>query len=235
MKHKIIFVHGFGVKKDARGLFADIVNTLQNDPNMLEVECVLTDLNIVSQENNDIILNPLSKQAQILREVFERESGEGVVIDLVCHSQGCVVGAIADLPGVRKVVLMTPPVSNDFTKTLEFFKSRPDTVINLEGESYLTRADGSRTIAPKEYWQDRQDINYLEEYKRLAEHNDVTTIIANQDEVVSNESVGELSEIGEVIRLDSDHNFTGEARQRLIETLKDLLAEKYLGVKDLRN
>jgi hypothetical protein len=225
MKHKIIFVHGFGVKKDARGLFTDIASGLQNDPSMREVECVLTDLNIVSQENNDIVLNPLSKQAQIVREVFERESGEGVVIDLVCHSQGCVVGSLADLPGIRKVVLMTPPVNNDFAKTLEFFKSRPDTVINLEGESYLTRADGSRTIAPKEYWQDRQDINYLEEYKKLAEHNDVTTIIANQDEVVSNENVSELSEIGEIIKLDSDHNFTGEARQKLIETLTKVLAK----------
>jgi hypothetical protein len=225
MKHRIIFVHGFGVRKDARGLFTDIVSALQNDPGMREVECVLTDLNIVSPENNDIILNPLSTQAQIVREVFEKESGEGVVIDLVCHSQGCVVGAIADLSGVRKVVLMTPPTSNDFAKTLEFFKKSPDTVINLDGESYLTRADGSRTIAPKEYWQDRQDINYLEEYKKLAEHNNVTTIIANQDEVVSNESVGELSEIGEVIKLDSDHNFTGEARQKLIETLTKVLAK----------
>jgi hypothetical protein len=223
MKYKIIFIHGFGVKKDARGLFTEIASALQNDPEIRGVECVLTDLNIVSQENNNIILNPLSKQAQIVREVFGKDSGEGAVVDLVCHSQGCVVGALADLPGLRKVVLMTPPVNNDFTKILEFFKSRPDTVINLEGESYLARADGSRTIAPKEYWQDGQDINYLEEYKKLAEHNNLTTIIANQDEVVSNESVSELSEIGEVIKLDSDHNFTGEARQKLIGVLRTVL------------
>jgi hypothetical protein len=63
----------------------------------------------------------------------------------------------------------------------------------------------------------------LEEYKKLAEHNNLTTIIANQDEVVSNESVSELSEIGEVIKLDSDHNFTGEARQKLIGVLRTVL------------
>jgi hypothetical protein len=216
--HKIIFIHGFGVTKNARGLFTGIAQAFEEKG----AKCILADLNVVDEVGN-ITLNTISKQAKIIQKVFQENYKEGDVMDLICHSQGCVVGAVVGLPHIRKVVLMTPPTNNDIQKTLEFFKSRPDTVINLEGESYLTRADGSRTIAPKEYWQDRQDINYLEEYKKLAEHNNLTTIIANQDEVVSNEGVGELSEIGEVVKLNSDHNFTGEARQKLIEVLRKVL------------
>jgi hypothetical protein len=179
--HKIIFIHGFGVTKNARGLFTDIAKAFEEKG----VECILTDLNIIDETGN-IILNTISKQVEIIQKVFQENYKEGDVVDLICHSQGCVVGAVAGLPNIRKVVLMTPPTNNDVQRTLEFFKSRPNTVINLEGESYLTRADGTRTIAYKEYWQDRQGMDYVEQYKNFASHNDVVTIIANQDEVVDN-------------------------------------------------
>lgn len=219
MKHKVLFVHGFGVKKDARGLFTDIANSLEG----YEVECILTDLNIVNQENGDIVLNPLSKQAEILKSVYTENHSEGDTIDIIAHSQGCVVAALADLPQIRKIIFITPPTNNDLQKTLEHFKNRPDTVIDFEGESYITRADGSRTIAYKEYWSDRKDIVYLDEYKKLASNNDLHIIIANQDETVSNDSVGELQKIGQVICLDGDHNFTKEFREPLIKTIKKLI------------
>lgn len=216
--HKIIFIHGFGVKKDARGLFTDIAGAFEEKG----VECALTDLNEVDEVGN-ITLNTISKQAEIIQKVFQENYREGDVVDLICHSQGCVVGAVADLPHIHKVILMTPPTNNDIQKTLEFFKTRPDTVINLEGESHLTRADGTRTIAHKEYWRDRQGMNYLDEYKNLAQHNNITTIIANQDEVVDNSAVEELEKNTRVVYLDADHNFTGDTRKALIERLFEIL------------
>ena len=216
--HKIIFIHGFGVTKNARGLFTDIASVFEEG----RVECILTDLNVVDGSGN-ITLNTISKQAEIIQRVFQENYREGDVVDLICHSQGCVVGAVADLPHIRKVILMTPPTNNDVQKTLEFFKSRPDTVINLEGDSYMTRADGTRTIAHKEYWQDRQGMNYLDEYKNLAQHNNVTTIIANQDEVVDNSAIEELKKDTCVVYIDADHNFTGETRKALIERLFEIL------------
>lgn len=216
--HKIIFIHGFGVTKNARGLFTDIAKAFEEKG----IECILTDLNVVDGSGN-ITLNTISKQVEIIQKVFQANYREGDIVDLTCHSQGCVVGAIADLPGIRKVVLMTPPTNNDLQKTLEFFKSRPDTIIDLEGDSYITRADGTRTIAHKEYWQDRQGMNYLDEYKNLAQHNNVTTIIANQDEVVDNSAVEELAKTTNLIHLDGDHNFTGHTRKALIKRLFEIL------------
>lgn len=216
--HKIIFIHGFGVTKNARGLFTDIAQAFEEKG----ARCILTDLNVVDEVGN-ITLNTISKQAEIVQTVFQENYKEGDTVDLICHSQGCVVGAIADLPNIRKVVLMTPPTNNDIQKTLEFFKSRPDTIINLEGESHLTRADGTRTIAHKEYWLDRQGMDYVEQYKKLASHNPVSTIIANQDEVVDNGAVEELAKITHLIHMDGNHNFTGDSREVLIEKLLSIL------------
>lgn len=218
--HKIIFIHGFGVTKNARGLFTDIAKAFEEKG----IECILTDLNVVDESGN-ITLNTISKQVEIIQKVFQENYREGDTLDLICHSQGCVVGAIADLPHIRKVILMTPPTNNDVQKTLEFFKSRPDTVINLEGDSYMTRADGTRTIAHKEYWQDRQGMNYLDEYKNLAQHNNVTTIIANQDEVVDNSAAEELAKTTNLIHLNGDHNLTGESRKGLISILQKTLLD----------
>lgn len=219
MAKKVFFVHGFGVNKYARGLFTEIASALESK----DFECILTDLNIVSDESNDITLNPLSVQAEILQKTFTENYTEGDSVFVVAHSQGCVVTAIADLPNIYNIVLITPPTNKDMLKTLEYFKNRPNTVINFEGESYITRGDRSRTIALPNYWADRKDIVYLDEYRKLSKRNNVTTIIANQDETVGNEAVGELENIGEVIKLDGDHNFTGESRKDLITTIENIL------------
>lgn len=224
MKRKIIFVHGFGVRKDSRGMFTDIQKSLEVDENFKDVECVLTDLNIVEEGNNDIKLNPLSVQAEILKKVYNREKSPGKAggneTILVCHSQGCVVAGIADLEGIEKIILIAPPTNNDLQKTINGFKNRPGTIVDINGESFLMRRDGSKTIVPKEYWSDRENLNYLEQYKKLGEKNNLKIIIAKQDDVVANDCVEELKKIGEVVEIDGNHNFDREYRVGLVEEIK---------------
>ncbi len=52
MKHTVIFVHGFGVMKDARGMFTEIKNKLSKEG----INCELVDLNRKDGEGN-ILLN----------------------------------------------------------------------------------------------------------------------------------------------------------------------------------
>lgn len=216
MRKKIIFIHGFGVKKDARGMFTDIANALP------EFDGVLTDLNIVD-ENGNTHLNPLGTQAQIIREVFERETNndsESEEIYVIAHSQGCVVAALADLPNIKKVFLLAPPTNNDLDRTINNFKKRPGTEINLEGRSTLIRADGSKTFVPKEYWEERGKINYLEEYKKFSEKNNLVIIVASEDEVVDNSSKEELRKLGILDEVTTNHNFEGYGRILLIEKIR---------------
>jgi esterase/lipase len=214
MRKKIFFIHGFGVRKDARGMFTDIANALP------DFECILTDLNIVD-ENGNTHLNPLGTQANIIREVFEKSGGDEIYI--IAHSQGCVVAALADLPNIKKVFLLAPPTNNDLDKTLNNFRKRLGTEIDLEGQSTLMRADGSKTFVPKEYWEERVKINYLEEYKKLSEKNNLIIILASEDEVVDNSSKEDLKILGVVDEVVANHNFEGSARLKLVETIQKYL------------
>jgi hypothetical protein len=218
--HTVIFVHGFGVKKDARGMFTEIVDFLSSSKP--DLRCVLVDLNIVDN-TNDIRMNPLSTQAEILEKVYRKEVETGASIDVICHSQGCVVGSIANLPEVRKYIFLAPPTNNDIEKTIRAFSERPGTIINLEGESFFMRGDRSRTIVPKEYWDDREKIDYEKVYTDIQSKQSVTVIVAGRDEVVSNTYTREIFSQSNITTIDANHNFEGKSRRVLLETIASLL------------
>lgn len=220
MKHKILFVHGFGVKKDARGMFSEMRDSFERDTN---IACTLVDLNTVENGSNDIYLNPLSKQEEILKQVYGELASDDSTIDLICHSQGCVVGSMAKLPNIRQVFLLAPPTDNDVEKTIHSFLERDGTKIDLMGESILMRKDGSRTFVPKEYWDEREGLDYITEYTALSKRDKVTVILGKQDEVVSNEKIAESLPDATVIIIDGNHNFEGPSRQELIEVIKNNL------------
>ncbi len=232
MKKRIIFVHGLGVRKDARGIFTDIEKSFLNDESLKGTEFIFIDLNKIEKDNDGkekLILNPLSVQAEILEKVFKKEVEENISQMeniLICHSQGCVVGSIANLEKVSKIVFIAPPTNNDIKRTFERFAKRPGSVMNIEGESFYKRSDGSLTIVPAKYWSDRKEIDYLENYKSLSEKvgtENLKIIVANQDEVVFNEATEFLQTIGDVLFLDGGHDFEGESRVGLLEKIKEII------------
>ncbi len=218
MKHKIIFVHGFGVKKDARGMFTQIIESLKKEEKLKDTEFITVDLNDV--KDTDIYLNSLSKQAEILKNTYNREYFGDCVFDLICHSQGCVVASIAKLEKIRNVFFIAPPTNNDIQKTINSFKKRSGTKIDLLNESILMRKDGSRTFVPKGYWEDRKNLNYLDEYQTFSKINNIIVILGNQDETISNEAIEKSLRKITLIKIDGDHNFEGESRLNLIATIK---------------
>lgn len=224
MKHKILFVHGFGVKRDSRGMFTDIVDFLSATPTFKDSKMVLMNLNEVEEFSNDILTNSFSKQAEILKAVYEREYEDSdTEIDIIAHSQGCVITAIAELPKLRKVIMLAPPTNNDTQKTIDFFKERPGTEINMEGTSYIKRADGSTTTVPKEYWEDRKGMVYADEYKKLSNKHDIVMVFANQDQLVDPQYIDEYKKLAKVVQIDGNHNFEAPNREGLLRTLHELL------------
>jgi peptide deformylase len=223
---KIIFVHGFGVRKDARGIFTDLEKSFQSDVEFKNVEFVLTDLNTIREGDNNIYLNPLEKQKEILEKVFlenspkqAQTSKEADDLYIVAHSQGCVVTCLANLPIVTKVFFLAPPSNNDLEKSIQKFKEKTGTAINLEGDSILVRRDGSKTIVPKEYWQGRENLDYLKLYKDFSRRQKVVTIMAKADQVVANDCKEEFEKFGKIIWVKGNHNFDGQ-RDKLAETIK---------------
>ena len=218
-KHIVIFSHGFGVTKDSRGMFTDIVSMFGDD-----IECVLFDYNIIDESANTITIRPFSEQKNILENIINETKikNPNAVIDIITHSQGCIITGLVNPTGIRKVILLAPPFDLKMKKLIELFKQRPGTEINFDGVSKLARNDGTVSIVPKDFWQEASHINPIDIYNNLALSNDVTIVNANQDEILSTNNFLEIKNI-KVINIDGNHNFNGGYRNGLLETIKSLV------------
>ena len=222
-KHIVIFSHGFGVRKDARGMFPEIVSALG------DIQPVLFDYNEINETDGTLTVRPLKKQAGILREQIEttKAANPEAVIDLICHSQGSLVAALAKPTGIRKTILLAPPFGMN-SRMLATFANRPGSKIDMEGTSRLVRRDGSITLVPAEFWKERESIRPIEIYNALAQETELVIIQANQDEVLEETDLSNLDPKIRIIKLDADHNFTDQARKPLLDTLKKISAPEHM-------
>lgn len=100
----IIYSHGFGVERDARGMFTDIAAAFPGAEN------VMFDYNIPNRAENTLAVRPLSEQKDILLAEITRvkAQSEDTPIDIIAHSIGSVVVALAQPEGIRRIILIVP-------------------------------------------------------------------------------------------------------------------------------
>jgi len=216
-KHVIVYSHGFGVRKDDRGLFTDIANALP------KAEHVMFDYNLIDNRTNTLTVSPLQEQVRKLKEQLNKIDG-GTVVDLVAHSQGCVVAALAKPQNVRNLLCIAPPDNVDTERLINFFGSREGSDIDLNGQSRIPRRDGSTTIIPATYWQSLKGLNVIRLYNRLPDLAKVKFLVANNDEVLGMTNFDKTDERIELVQLEGNHDFTDEARQYLVEYVREELA-----------
>jgi pimeloyl-ACP methyl ester carboxylesterase len=215
-KQIIIYSHGFGVRKDDRGLFTDIAAAIP------EYEHVLFDYYEVNDAANSLTLAPLQEQIEKLRQVVDdtRERYKGAVIDVVAHSQGCVIAAAARPEGVRRFVMLAPPVDLSARRLINLFRDRPGSKIDLDGVSRLPRTDGSTTIVPAAYWKSLDGPQPVQLYNRLCEIAKVTIVEAEHDEILGDQDFSAMDPRIDLESIDGDHGFTGAARAEVAEMVK---------------
>lgn len=210
MQRKILFVHGFGVMKDSRGMFTELADVFSAHG----ITPILIDLN-EKNDGGDIYVNSLSEQSRILRETYERECSDGSVVDMICHSQGCLVASLANIPTIQTTLFLAPPIENNPERTIAYFSRNPESAVDINGVSRFARKDGTSTFVPARYWEDRARIDYQALYKEYISSHETTVVIARNDEVVSNETAEEVFGSSNIVLLSADHNFTGTAREEL--------------------
>lgn len=223
MKNQIIvYSHGFGVGKDDRGLFSDISAALP------DFEHVMFDYSSSDETANTLTVAPFNEQMRKLEIVLQqtRQNNPDSTIDLICHSQGSVVGGLLNPPGLRQVIMITPPSNLNPEQVLRNFRDRPGTEVDTAGISRLPRRDGSTTLVPAEYWVSIANVTPIELYNELAKATSVVAINANQDEVLIDTDFGGLSDAVQVVALDGNHDFTGESRSKLVDTIKIIIVEQ---------
>lgn len=218
-KHIIIYSHGFGVRKDDNGLLDDIAESLN------EVESILFDYYEVDEKEMKMYICPFSSQVKKLSSIINevRAENSGAIIDLICHSQGTIIAALAKPEGIRKAILLAPVFDMNFEQSIARYRSNPDAIINLDGVSEFPSSNGLVRIIPKEYWQERLTINSFKEYNKLSEKTELIIIEANQDQLLPKVDLQELDPKIKLISLDGDHGFSSQARSLLVETIRELL------------
>ena len=67
-KHIILYSHGFGVRKDDRGLFTDIANSFT------DVDNILFNYNIYDVNQNSLRVSSFTQQSKILAKILVNKS-----------------------------------------------------------------------------------------------------------------------------------------------------------------
>ena len=205
--------------REARGLFPEIASVLT------EVTPVFFDYNEVSEDRKTITARLLSEQIKIFNEVLEKTRAENpdAIIDIVAHSRGCIVVADANPVGIRKTIFITPPYDNDTNRMVELFKDRPGSQIDLTGVSRLSRKDGTTTIVPSKYWQERAGFDNISLYNNFSNYTELMIINAKQDEVLGQIDMNGLDKKIQINDIDGNHNFFGDSRVVLLGTIKSFI------------
>jgi Alpha/beta hydrolase len=217
MNHIIIYSHGFGVRRDSRGMFTDIAAGLPH------VESILFDYCRVDP-NNDTQVPPLPDQAAMLNAVIgkARAKNPSATIDLICHSQGSTVAGLARPQGVHKIILLAPSADVSAERHAQRLSKRTGKDITT-ATTQLERRDGTTTFLTPAYWNSLNGLDVMQLYNDLAEHAETYAVCANQEDMVDDADFSALSPHICAMCIDGNHNFDDDARPELIKLIKKIL------------
>lgn len=204
----IIFAHGFGVRADGREIFTDIAEALP------EVNCITFDFNTYDGDGNTTV-TPLGEQVKILQSRIN-QAQEGAT--LICHSQGCIVAAMANLDKIGQIIFLAPPPEISVERFMKKFGTREGSVMNPDGLSSIPRSDGSTTYITKEYIDSIKSIDVPNLYKKVTQSHKLTIIRATKDNILGETNFDYLENV-DIIDIAADHDFT-EAREELTQKVK---------------
>ena len=217
--HMVVFSHGFGVERTARGMFSDIVAALPEGYGY-----VLFDYYDI--EDKTITISTLEHQQRMLLSIIAWLSEQAHVVDisLVAHSMGCIIAAMAQPPEVKYAVMLAPPLTIN-ERTREYFVTKFG--VEQRGDLWvIPRQDGTTTIIPDEAF---AELSGLEADKLLLDYASVqpfALLLPSHDEVLGETDYNDLA-LDEHITAqtidDADHNFTGASRAGVIQATLDWL------------
>ncbi|HAT1945814.1 TPA: alpha/beta hydrolase [Legionella pneumophila] len=216
-KTAVIFVHGFGVKRQSRGLFVDIESIC------LDVLSVRAEYSQVL--NDRCIALPFQVQRQRLNKII-RYIQDHYNIDnfiFIGHSQGCITIAL-EQPHNALILLLAPPVISPFE---EFIKTNgwknPGSHLYIQGNSRLVRSDLIIEV-PMDFWSEFKTIDAQSLYSDLAKQNNVSIIFADNDQVLGNQQP--MDHIPTYTISEADHDFSSKSRIELLKLISKLILDR---------
>lgn len=220
-KKIIIFSHGFGVARDAHGMFNEIGDELK-----AKYIVVRFDYTIVNRKENWTQAFSFSKQVEMLKTVnaYVRKIFNPEEVNIIGHSMGCLIIAMAYIKDIKKVLLLAGSSAAPYPRLRDHFAKRPETIINESATSSIRRSDGSTTYVESDFWYEMKDINPPELYKKLTGISEVSFVRALADQVITETNYEAIRTIPNLhyYEIDGGHDFKDEARKSLIILIKKL-------------
>jgi len=216
----LIFVHGFGVRWDSRGMFTDIRQSLPEGWGS-----VLFDLYKI--EGKDVFVSSIEEQTQRLSKVLEQVklNYPKLRTHLLAHSQGCMISALLKPKVSGKVIFLAPPEKIG-SRLEEYFDSYPGSE-RKTGELIVPRKDGTITHIPEEYFKQTANSDVQDFILQYSKEQNISLLHATEDEVLGPKiSYSKLANVLSIsiAKLAADHNFTAQSRPELVSYVNQVLA-----------
>jgi pimeloyl-ACP methyl ester carboxylesterase len=212
-KHIVVFSHGFGVKRDSRGMFSEIVSNLPDG-----LGYILFDYNFI--EGDHVYLRDYTEQVQILSSVIELARKHAEQVSIVGHSMGSITVALLAETDFRSVVLLAPPVAHSKNGV-----SKWEAYVGAEwyGDNlYVPRRDDTITVFPRKFFEQIPTIDTLHTIIVYAKLRPIVVVEAIEEDVLSGvenyQKLGAVENI-ELIKIHGNHNFDGGDRDGLVDLI----------------
>lgn len=148
MEHIFLYSHGFATHADDGGLFEEIVSLFPKDEHvMFEYD---------DWNNESAVAATFSERVKKLQEKFNEThlNHPNAEIDLICHSQGCNVAMLAQIEGVKKTIMLAPPMIYG-TPDEEYIRQKNKNGMILDdGTIIRNRSIGYKTIIKPDFFND---------------------------------------------------------------------------------
>ncbi len=221
MKHVIIYSHGFGTDPTDRGLFTDIASNIET------VEHVM--LTYDTKQNNQTIIGPIQQNIAMLRATLTRYNNAGYMIDIIAHSHGCVIAALACTKDfidthnihVNNLLLLTPPLDFDLKQMKNMLEKNYKIQIDINKPVTIQRTDATVTKILPEYWKSLSEINVPDIYTNVTKRMKISSIEAFSDEILP-KTITVPTTNTHAFQIPGNHSFDGTHRKLLHDTIKQI-------------
>lgn len=217
-KNIVIFIHGFGVRWDSRGMFSELAQSLPEDWGN-----VLFDFYDIKGDN--VYITDIDQQVRRLSQIIKSTQSEypQATLHLIAHSKGCIITAIAQ-PEVSGCVILLAPPENFGTRIESYFRRYPGAIASESG-LIIPRKDGTTTHIPADYFAQTAKIQVEEVLLAYSTVHAFALLQTTKDEVIGETHYERLQNQPNITisQLAADHNFTKSHRAQLIGYIKTML------------
>lgn len=148
MEHIFLYSHGFATHADDGGLFEDIASFFpKNKHVMFEYD---------DWNNESAVAATFSERVKKLQEKFNEThlNYPNAEIDLICHSQGCNVAMLAQIEGVKKTIMLAPPMIFGTPEEEYLRQKNKNCVVFDDGTIIRNRSIGYKAIIKPDFFND---------------------------------------------------------------------------------